>query len=91
MFCEKRNNGEVILKRCPQGKGGSINILNGVTEIDKDAFKGCFELTSVTVPNSVTYIDVSAFSDCKNINVTYKDKTYDYEHINDLYNAINGN
>lgn len=32
----------------------------------------------------------TAFYGCENIQATYKGKTYDYEHINDLYAAING-
>lgn len=32
-----------------------------------------------------------AFDGCENIKATYKGKTYDYAHIDDLYKAINGN
>lgn len=31
-----------------------------------------------------------AFYYCTNIQAVYKGKTYDYEHIEDLYSAING-
>lgn len=34
---------------------------------------------------------IGAFSGCENIKATYKGKTYDYAHIDDLYKAINAN
>ncbi len=48
---------------------GDINIpatLGGVkvTRIGMDAFRKCWELTSVTIPEGVTHIDVHAFDNC---------------------------
>lgn len=68
-----------------------VVIPDSVTEIGVGAFRGCTELTSITIPDSVTKINRYPFSDCTNIQATYKGKTYDYEHIEDLYTAINGN
>jgi hypothetical protein len=39
----------------------SINIPNGVTLIDRDAFRSASSLTSITIPSSVTSIDSTAF------------------------------
>lgn len=56
---------------------------NVVVKCDKEA-------TEVVVPDGVTKISSSSFYDCKNISVTYKGKTYDYSHIEELYEAANG-
>ena len=37
---------------------------DGITKIGQLAFKGCKELTSVTIPSSVTTIDYYAFTEC---------------------------
>lgn len=83
-----------------------IAIPNGVTVIGSGVFSNCTSLTNITIPDSVTKIAVhkeiddpvvghmvvsdGAFDGCINIKVTYKGKTYDYAHIDDLYKAING-
>lgn len=69
----------------------SITIPNRVTKIGTWAFHDCTGLASVTIPDSVTMIVNNVFDGCENIKATYKGKTYDYEHIYDLYEAINGN
>lgn len=40
--------------------------------------------------HAVLFYDPMVFEGCGNINVTYKGKTYDYEHIFDLYEAVKG-
>lgn len=45
----------------------SINIPDGVTEIEEDAFNGCYSLTSITIPDSVTSIGRHAFVGCRQL------------------------
>jgi hypothetical protein len=52
---------------CPEGRGGSYAIPNGVTNIEDDAFTSCGSLTSVTIPNSVTSIGDQAFYFCNSL------------------------
>ena len=40
------------------------NVVYNVTSIGREAFVGCYDLTSITIPNSVTSIGVGAFSSC---------------------------
>ena len=42
----------------------SVNIPNGVTVLEYDAFGKCNCLESVTIPNGVTSIGGGAFSEC---------------------------
>lgn len=67
----------------------SLTLPDGMTKIGEGAFYLCESLTNITIPDSVTVIDEFALSDCKNIKATYKGKTYDYEHLSELYDAIN--
>lgn len=61
-----------------------------VTKINKGAFSGRKNLKSVIIPDSVIEIGISAFSGSENVVVTYKGKTYNYEHLSDwLVDAIN--
>lgn len=68
----------------------STTIPDSVTEIGERAFEGCTSLASITIPNSMIEIGSMVFRDCTNIKITYKDKIYDYKHLDDcLYDAIN--
>ncbi|MDE6728041.1 MAG: leucine-rich repeat domain-containing protein, partial [Oscillospiraceae bacterium] len=68
-----------------------LTLGSGLTKIGAQAFAFCKNLESITLPNGVTEIAADAFANSENVKVIYKDKTYDYAHIEDLYNAINGN
>lgn len=84
-------SGEKILLVCPQSKSGSINLPEDTTKIGNYAFYNCKSVTSITIPDQAADFESNIFDGCENIKVTYKGKTYDYEHIDDLYKAINGN
>lgn len=68
----------------------SVTIPSNVTKIGDYAFNNCSSLTNITIPNSVTEIGYDAFVHCESINATYKGTSYNYQHIEDLYKAING-
>lgn len=71
----------------------SVTIPNSVTKIKDGAFGYCSKITDITIPDNVTSINTfmyrQSFFECKRISATYKGKTYDYDHISDLYDAIN--
>ena len=67
----------------------SVSIPDSVYQISDYAFAGCTNIRNITIPDSVTKISVHAFDGCENIKALYKNKNYDYEHIDDLYSAIN--
>ena len=46
---------------------GDVEIPKGTISIEKDAFAGCYNLTSVVIPDSVTTIGDSTFNGCSNL------------------------
>ena len=50
-----------------------IEIPEGVTEIGKEAFRGCSQLTEVTLPSTITSIGENAFADCTALDNVYCD------------------
>ncbi len=51
----------------PKALEGEVNILDGVTEIPREAFSGRVNVTELTIPDSVTNIGYKAFYDCDSI------------------------
>ena len=54
---------------------GDIIIEEGVTTIDGWAFRGCSNITSVSIPNTVTQIGDKAFENCTNLQTINVDMT----------------
>ena len=53
----------------------SISLPNSLRGIYRNAFYGCFLLTSLTIPKNVKVIGSNAFDDCKNLeSVTFESK-----------------
>jgi BspA type Leucine rich repeat region (6 copies) len=61
---------QATLIQFPAGLGGGYIIPNSVTNIGKEAFRACTNLTNVTIPNSVTGIGDYAFEFCALRSVT---------------------
>lgn len=55
---------EHLRKYIADGYEASVTIPDGVSIIDKDAFRNCEHLTTVVLPPSIRYIDGSAFCSC---------------------------
>ncbi|MDA7678322.1 leucine-rich repeat domain-containing protein, partial [Akkermansiaceae bacterium] len=58
-YCAPAATGELVI---PNTIGG-----NPVTSIGNDSFRGCTNLTSITIPDSVTSIEAFAFYGCSNL------------------------
>ena len=55
-----------ILYLCPEGKTGTVNVPDGVTQIP--GFYECGKLTKIILPTSITKIDEYTFYNCKSLN-----------------------
>lgn len=68
------NSSRGTLVQYPSSKHGSVVVVPGfvngspVTSIGDGAFRGCTNLTTVTIPNTVTRIGREAFRNCHNLN-----------------------
>ncbi len=69
----------------------NVILPDSVNVIGEHAFDTCESLAIITIPDSVTEIGEYAFFLSHKLKASYKGKTYDYAHIDDLYKAINGN
>ncbi len=56
--------GGTSLIQCPAGKTGGYTVPDGVTSIKSGAFRGCTQLTSVSLCDDVTDIESCAFAYC---------------------------
>ena len=58
-----------VLARCAitPDANGHVDIPNGWTSINDQAFQSCTSLASVTIPDSVTFIGNSAFYQCSSL------------------------
>ena len=79
--------GRRVFQQCTGLK--TVTLPDKLTCIDDGVFYGCTSLTSITIPDSVTKIGSKVFGECKNVEVTYKGKTYTYDNLQQLYNIIN--
>ncbi len=61
------NKDATCLLRCPSGRVGVYAVPATVETIEADAFKECWELTSLSIPPSVTNIAAGAFWCCYKI------------------------
>lgn len=70
-----------------------VRLPESLCSIGMEAFSYCSSLTELYIPENVGEIDNDslggAFDGCSNIHVTFIGKTYDYEHIQELYDFIN--
>lgn len=65
-----------------------INFTENIKLIEGYAFSKCKNLVNIGLPDSVEEIDKTAFNGSENILVTYKNNTYDYAHIEALYELL---
>lgn len=55
------HDGKTLI-RCPQGIRGDVKVMDGVTDIGREAFHGCSSITSITLPDGVKVIHCYAIS-----------------------------
>lgn len=63
----------------------TLTLAEGVEIIDGYAFANCEQLTYVTLPDSVREINAGAFNYCPKVRVTFKEKMYTAENLEELY------
>ena len=61
--CDENYSGGLVIPESITFKNSTYS----VTSIGREAFNGCWRLTSVTIPNSVTSIGDYAFYDCSSL------------------------
>ena len=61
------NKDKTELIKCPPGKQGKCNVLNGTETIKAYAFQNCECLTNITLPNTLRTIEQNAFYYCSSL------------------------
>ena len=62
-FGDNKYKGTIVIPSTVSYNGRTLD----VTYIGKETFKGCTELTSISIPNSIEYISNSAFEGCSSL------------------------
>lgn len=65
-YAEGKTN-EFIALICPPGKSGEVTLKDRTVEIGGSAFKGCTQLTGVTMNEDLTRIGSNAFGGCSSL------------------------
>ena len=60
-----------------------VNLEDGVTIIEEDAFRDCIQLQYISIPESVTDIDALAFEGCPNFYIKGKKGSYAEKYANE--------
>lgn len=66
----------------------NVTLPDTLEKIDDEAFMDCKKLSEIILPDGISEISATAFEGCKDIKIIYKNKTYDYGHIDDLLSDI---
>lgn len=61
------NNDGTEIVYAPIEESGNYIIPEGVTSIGRQAYGGCYNMTSITIPDAVTDISDGAFRNCENL------------------------
>lgn len=66
----------------------AVYVPDGVTQLSSACFAGCTNLKEVCLPDSIDTVWSNAFDDCEEVEISFKDKTYTYNTIDDFYDLF---